>query len=130
MNITIDTSALIAVLVGETVRETIVELTAGNTLIAPGSVPYEIGNAFSAMFKRNRITLKEAQKGISIFNGIPLRYIETNFSNALKLSRTANIYAYDAYILDCAMQSNSFILTLDNKLYNAARKLGIKLLEV
>ncbi len=130
MNITIDTSALLAVIVGESVREKIIALTAGNTLLAPGSVPWEIGNAFSAMFKRDRITLKEAQKGISIFNGIPIRYIETDFANALKVSRTANIYAYDAYMLDCAMQSKTPLLTLDGKLLEAARKLGIESLEV
>ncbi len=130
MNITIDTSALIAVIVGEPARKKIIGLTVGNTLIAPGSIPWEVGNAFSAMFKRDRITIKEAQKGISIFNGIPIRYIETDFSNSLKLSKSANIYAYDAYVLDCAMQSKSPLLTLDNKLVEAAKKFGIESLEV
>ncbi len=130
MNITIDTSAILAVIVGESVREKIVRMTAGNTLIAPGSIPWEIGNAFSAMLKRDRIALSEAQKGISIFNLIQIRYIETDFDNALSLSKTLNVYAYDAYILDYAMRSNSSLLTLDNKLLDAARKLGITSLEV
>ena len=130
MNITIDTSALIAVIVGEPERDKIVELTAGNTLIGPGSIPWEIGNAFSAMFKQNRLTLKEAQKGVSIFNSIPLRYIETDFFNVLKLSKTVNIYAYDAYILDCAIKYKSPLLTLDQKLKLAARKIKIETLEV
>ncbi|MBU1170697.1 MAG: hypothetical protein KKD44_14145 [Proteobacteria bacterium] len=54
MDIVVDTSALIAVIVGEPERNTIIELTTGNTLIGPGSIPWEIGNAFSAMFKRQR----------------------------------------------------------------------------
>ena len=63
MDIVIDTSALIAVLVDELKRTKIIELTEGNTLIGPGSIPGEIGNAFSAMFKQIRLTLGEAQKG-------------------------------------------------------------------
>ena len=72
MNIVIDTSALIAVIVGEPERNRIVELTAGNTLIGPGSIPWEVANAFSAMLKRKRLTIDEAQKGVEIFESIPL----------------------------------------------------------
>ena len=75
MEIVIDTSALIAVIVGEPERERIVQVTKGNVLIGPGSIPWEIGNAFSAMFKQERLTLEEAKKGLSIFHSIPLRYI-------------------------------------------------------
>ncbi len=44
MNIVIDTSALLAVIVAEPERDRIVELTAGHTLIGPGSIPWEIGS--------------------------------------------------------------------------------------
>jgi predicted nucleic acid-binding protein len=46
MDIVIDTSALIAVNVGEPERSLIIQITEGNTLIGPGSIPWEIGNAF------------------------------------------------------------------------------------
>jgi hypothetical protein len=45
-----------------------------------GSIPWEIGNAFSAMFKQNRLSVEEAQKGLLIFSSIPLRYIEPDLS--------------------------------------------------
>ena len=79
MDIVIDTSALIAVLVDEPERTKIVDITVGNTLIGPGSIPWEVGNAFSAMFKQNRLTLNEAQKGLAIFQSIPIRYVEPDF---------------------------------------------------
>ena len=41
MEIIIDTSALIAVIVGEPERDIIVDITAGNSLIGPGSIPWE-----------------------------------------------------------------------------------------
>jgi len=53
-----------------------IEFTTKNTLIGPGSIPWEIGNTFSAMFKQNRLTLVEARKGLVIFDSIPLRYIK------------------------------------------------------
>jgi len=130
MDVVIDTSALIAVIIGEPVRNRIVELTTGHTLIGPGSVPWEIGNAFSAMFKQNRLTLDEAQKGLVIFDGIPLRYIKSDFVNALKISKQANMYAYDAYFLDCAIRYKAPLLTLDQKLMTAAQYLNVETMEV
>ena len=130
MDIVIDTSALIAVIVGEAERNRIVEFTTGNTLIGPGSIPWEIGNAFSSMFKQNRLTLDEAQKGLVIFDSIPLRYIKPDFVNALRISKQANMYAYEAYFLDCAIRHKVPLLTLDRKLQTAAQNLNVETMEV
>jgi len=130
MEIVIDTSALISVIAGEPERKRIIELTAGNALIGPGSISWEIGNAFSAMFKQKRLTLAEAEKGLSIFKGIPIRYIDPDFVKALKLSKQANICAYDAYFLDCAVRHKAPLLTLDRKLMASAQNFNLKTLEV
>jgi len=130
MDVVIDTSALIAVIVGEPERNRIVELTTGNTLIGPGSIPWEIGNAFSAMFKQNGLTLDEARKGLVIFDRVPLRYIKPDFVNALQISKQANMYAYDAYFLDCAIRHKAPLLTLDRKLKRAAQDLNVETMEV
>ncbi len=130
MDIVIDTSALLAVIVDEPERNRIIELTTGNTLIAPGSTPWEVGNAFSAMFKQNRLTLEAAQEGLIIYDSIPLRYIKTDFVHALKISKQSNLYAYDAYFVDCAIRHNAPLLTLDRKLKVAAQLLNIETLEV
>ena len=130
MDIVIDTSALIAVIVGEPERNRIIELTNGNTLIGPGSIPWEIGNAFSAMFKQNRLKLDDAEKGLLIFETIPLRYIKPDFVNALKISKQAHMNAYDAYFLDCAIRYRSPLLTLDQKMKMAARDFNVITMEV
>lgn len=130
MDIVIDTSALIAVIVGEPERQNIIDLTKGNTLIGPGSIPWEVGNAFSAMFKRNRLTLKEAEKGFAIFRSIPIRYIEPDFTKSLSLSKEINLYAYDAYFLDCAIRHKAPLLTLDKRLKVAAGNINIETFEV
>lgn len=82
------------------------------------------------MFKQDRLTLEEAQKGLAIFEEIPLRYINVDYVNALKISKQSNLYAYDAYFLDCAMRNKSPLLTLDRKLISTAQNLKIKTMEV
>lgn len=130
MDIVIDTSALISVIVGEPERAKIIAITTGNTLIGPGSIPWEIGNAFSVMFKQDRLSLDDAKKGVEIFQSIPIRYVETDITNALRLSKEINMYAYDAYLLDCAIRYKSPLLTLDLKLKKAAQSIKIDALEV
>lgn len=78
----------------------------------------------------HRLTLEEARKGLIIFNSIPLRYVEVDFANALQLSKAINMYAYDAYVLDCAIRYNASLLTLDRKLVAAAQSINIQILEV
>ena len=82
------------------------------------------------MFKQERLTLGQAQKGLAIIESIPLRYLEPDFFNVLKISKNANMYAYDAYILDCAIRHKVPLLTLDRKLKLAAQNINIETLEV
>jgi predicted nucleic acid-binding protein len=89
-----------------------------------------LGNAFSAMLKQNRLTLDEAQKGLAIFEGIPVQYAKPDLAHALTLAHRAKIYAYDAYFLDCAIRHNAPVLTLDQKLKTAAKNLNVAIWEV
>ena len=130
MDIVIDTSALLAVIVAEPERDRIIESTSGHTLIGPGSIPWEIGNAFSAMIKQHRLGLAEAQHGLEIFHTIPLRLVRIDLNNAISIANQIKLYAYDAYFLDCAVRHSAPLLTLDRGLERAALKLGVKLMEV
>ena len=130
MDIVIDTSALLAVIVAEPERDKIVKLTSGHSLIGPGSITWEIGNEFSAMLKQQRLGLAEAQRGLEIFNSIPLRFVRVDLSNAISIAHKAKTYAYDAYFLDCAQRHAAPLLTLDRALERVARKMGVELVEV
>ena len=130
MLITIDTSALIAVIGNETTKPRIVRLTEGCSLCAPASVHWEIGNAFSAMFKRRQTTVELAKKALAVYQAIPVKYFEYPLEQALELSARLGIYAYDAYLVQCAMQTNSPLLTLDRGLWVAAEKMGVQTLEI
>ncbi len=130
MDIVIDTSALLAVIVAEPERGRIIELTAGQTLIGPGSIPWEIGNAFSAMVKQRRLGLVEVQEGLRIFESIPLRLVKIDMKKALSIAGEAKTYAYDAYFIDCAVRLSAPLLSLDGGLKRAALKFGVQILEV
>lgn len=130
MNITIDTSALIAVIGNEPPKKQIIEITMGCSLYAPASVHWEIGNAFSAMFKKGRISAEQAQQALSVYRKIPIKFIDVPLEQTIEISHTLNIYAYDAYLIQCTQQTNSPLLTLDKGLKVATRKIGIQLLEL
>ncbi|MBA4387941.1 MAG: VapC toxin family PIN domain ribonuclease [Verrucomicrobia bacterium] len=130
MDIVIDTSTLIAVIVGEPERQAIIEATSGHTLIGPGSIPWEVGNAFSAMLKQKRIRVENARRAMELFSSIPLRYVEVDLPNAVSIAHQTNSYAYDAYFLDCALRHSAPLLTLDGALRAAATHMGVTLMEV
>ena len=125
MLLTVDTSALIAVIVDEPQREMIVDLARGADLIAPASVRWEVGNALSALLKRHRLTMGHALEAIEVYERIPIRYTEVSLSGALQLVERFSIYAYDAYALQCAQRFRTPLLSLDNRLVQIAHTLGI-----
>ena len=130
MQITIDTSVILAVLLDEPERERLIAVTADVEVIVPASLNWEIGNAFSAMFKRNRITLKEAQHAVNEYEKMVLRIIDIKLADALKIAEKYRIYAYDAYFIVCAGMFRSPLLTLDKNLAAMAKKNHIQVLEI
>ncbi len=130
MDIVIDTSAIIAVIVGEPEKDAIIAATSGHTLIGPRSIPWEIGNAFSLMFKKGSLDVEDAQRGLKIFDSIPLQYVNVDMANVLSIAAQVNAYAYDAYLLDCALRHTAPLLTLDRTLRRAADELNINLVNL
>jgi len=130
MNLVLDTSVIIAVITNEAHKRRLIELTKGADLMAPSSLHWEIGNAFSAMFRRNRITLKQSTAALGAYRQIPLRYDDIELTVAVQLSHRLRIYAYDAYLPACAIKNRCPLISLDSSLVDTARKAGIEVLEV
>jgi predicted nucleic acid-binding protein len=57
-------------------------------------------------------------------------YVGVGFAQVLTIAHQTNMYAYDAYFLDCAIRHSAPLMTLDRKLLIAAKTLGIDILEV
>lgn len=129
-NIVIDTSAIIAAIAGEPERDLLIKHSQGANLLAPPSVHWEIGNALSAMFKRQRISLTQALKAISAYQQIPIRFVDVELDESLRVADDLGIYAYDAYLIQAASKYRSPLLTLDSYLIECAKKMKARVIEV
>ena len=125
MNIVSDTNIFLAVALNEPEKESIIQLTSNGNAIAPEILPYEIGNALSAMIKRKQITNDEAISAFVIVGHIPVRLVTVDILKALKLALEFNIYAYDAYFLQCAKSLSCPLFTLDKRMKQVANSLSI-----
>lgn len=130
MDITIDTSAVMAVLLNEATRPEIIEATEDAELFAPHSLHWEIGNAFSALFRRGRIDLEVATVALASYEDIPVQFVDIPLIDSLNLAAPYDHYAYDAYMLECASRYNTALLTLDQALQRTARAMEIDTLEI
>jgi predicted nucleic acid-binding protein len=130
MEVIVDASVLIAVVTNEQDKPRLIELTREAELIAPMSVHWEMGNAFSAMLKRQRITLDQAIAAIEAYLQIPVRFVEVELIDSLTLASELDMYAYDAYLLRCAEKYRSPLLSLDKKLIQSAKNKKITVWEL
>jgi predicted nucleic acid-binding protein len=130
MKIVLDTSVVIALLASDEEREGLIHAIKRYNLVCPESITPEIGNAVSAMFKRGRITLAQGITIVEGFQQLAIQIVPLNLKRATEMSHQYHIYAYDAYVLECAERLNSHLVTLDDRMKEIAQKIGISLIEV
>ena len=110
-------------------RKRIIQLTSNSNAIAPEILPYEIGNALSAMIKRKQVTHNEALSAFEVVSKIPVRLVSIDILKSLALALEFNIYTYDAYFLQCAKSLSYPLFTLDKRMKQVAINLNIEVLE-
>ena len=130
MRIVADTNTFLAVALNEPEKSQIIKLATGRQLVAPEVLPFEIGNALTAMMKRHLLDAMEVTKAWDSALPIQVELYRTNIREALELASRLNIYAYDAYFLECASTLGLPLLTLDRNLRNIALENGTKIIEV
>lgn len=130
MDVSVDTSIIMAVILNESTKPALLHATEGADLRSAASLPWEVGNALTALFKRGRIGPEQAQRALGSFEAIPVQLTEVDLQEAVRLGHEHGIYAYDAYILECARRYATPLLSLDRPQCRIARKLGIEVLEV
>jgi len=78
MDIISDTNIFLAVALGEPEKNKIIQLTSESNAIAPEILPYEIGNALTAMVKRKQLTRDEASSAFDVASSIPVRLVSVD----------------------------------------------------
>lgn len=130
MEVTVDASVIMAVVLNEPSKAKLLQATRGAELLSAPSLPWEVGNALSALFKRNRIDLAEAELALESFAKIPVRLPSLGIEPSVALAKRYDVYAYDAYVIDCARRYKTPLLTLDRRQSDVAKSEGITVLEL
>ena len=126
MEIVSDTSAFLAVALNEVDRDWIIDKTPDTNIMAPEILPYEIGKALIAVQRKGRLNDREIFRAFEISQNIAVKLVSINIYDALKIAVRFNIYAYDAYYIQCCLENKLSLLSLDNGMCDVARQLGIK----
>lgn len=129
MKLIADTNTFLAVALEEPQKAQIVRLTTGHRLVAPEVLPFEVGNALTAMLKRGVLLPAEVTAAWDAAMAIPVDLRRADVRGALALAVRFGIYAYDACFLECALSLRLPLLTLDRGLRHVARQLSIDILE-
>lgn len=127
---TVDASVVMAVLLDEPRRPAVIARTAGVELLSAPTLPWEVGNAVSALVRRNRLGGVTARTIIEAFEGIPVRLIDVDLESSVALAARHEIYAYDAYVIECAKRMNIPLLSFDRRQMEVARLEGVETVEV
>jgi predicted nucleic acid-binding protein len=129
MKIIADTNTFLAIALEEPEKKKIIQLTVGHDLVAPKVLPFEIGNALTAMMKKRIIEADELTSAWDIVQTIPVELRQIDIRSALEIASRFNIYAYDAYFIECAVSLRCPLLTLDRQMKMVGKNIGINILE-
>lgn len=129
MEIVADASAFLAVILNERYREWIIQKTAGKGIISPEVLPYEIGNALIAVKRKGRLSDGEILRAFDLSQRIAVNLVTLKIHDAMKIALRFNIYAYDAYYLQCCIENQLPLISLDDHMCDIAEKLGIKVVK-
>ena len=124
-----DTNCFVAVALDEPERRWLVSIAGGCDLVAPPVLPYEIGNALSAQARRGRLSPSELIAAWDSATAIPVDLVSMNIRAASVMAGQLGIYAYDAYFLQCAIEQQCPLLTLDRRLRRTAKQVDVQTLE-
>ena len=129
MEIVSDASAFLAVALNEIDRDWVIEKTSGFSIVSPEVLPYEIGNALITVRRKGRLSDREVLRAFDSSQKIAVRLVPVRVHDAMKMAIRFNIYAYDAYYLQCCIENRLSLISLDDRMCDVARSLGIKVVE-
>jgi len=80
--------------------------------------------------KRNgRLNDREILRAFNISQRIAVKLVRVAIHAAIKIAIRFNIYAYDAYYLQCCIENRLPLISLDGRMCGVAESLGIKVVK-
>lgn len=74
--------------------------------------------------------MEQASLALASFREIPVRLPMLEIESSVALAEKYSVYAYDAYVIECARRYHTPLLSLDGGQVRVARSEGIEVLEV
>jgi len=127
MDIVLDASAIMAVILNEPNRDKVIDQTKNAILLSPEVISFEIANALINLYKKQKITEEKLLEAYKNYVAIPIRSIKVDIEKALKIACKYKIYAYDAYYLEIAYRLRLPLITFDSLMKKVALELKINI---
>jgi predicted nucleic acid-binding protein len=100
-----------------------------NGAIVPGLWHLELGNVLLQAERRGRISRTDVARRLALIGDLPISVDQETTTRAwreiLSLARAGNLTAYDAAYLELADRRGLPLMTRDNALAEAAKRLGV-----
>ena len=112
---------------------TILKQLPDSRAVTPSIWPLEVANALLVGERRKRLTKADTARFLALLRSLPITVDDETTRRALggvlSLARDQGLSSYDASYLEVAMRRGCSIATLDDRLQEAATKLGITIVE-
>jgi predicted nucleic acid-binding protein len=107
-------------------------MLAESSAVVPSIWPLDVVNVLLVAERKNRISESDSICFLTLLAQLPIvvehETPEEMMKDILALGRTNGLSSYDASYLDFAMRKGLSLATLDNRLIEAARKVGVPIL--
>lgn len=114
--------------------DAVLDMLVSAEALAPGIFPFEIANVLLVAERRKRMAEAGSTRFLGLLGGLPIRIDQTPpdrlFSAVMAVGRSQGLSSCDAAYLELAMREGAALATRDDRLREAARRSGVKLLSV
>lgn len=112
--------------------DTVLDRLTGATAVVPSIWPLEAANVLIVAERQKRLSESDSTRCLTLLSQLPI-VVEYERPEMMKellaLARAYNLSSYDASYLYLAMRKGLPVATLDNKLIEAAGRMGVPVLE-
>ncbi len=111
----------------------VLDLVRASGAVVPTIWPVEVTNTILVGERRGRLTEAQSTRFVQVLQGLPIALDQGAVTGAwdrvLTVGREQDLSAYDASYLELAMRRGLPLATLDARLTDAARRVGVPLVE-
>lgn len=125
MAVVVDASAMAALLFGEPAGERVAGMLAERRLIGPTLLRYELASVLRKKLNRHPERRDELVQVMSAWSRLPLDEVQAEPAAVASLAEELDVTACDAAYLWLGRLAGAAIVTLDDAMSAAARRLGL-----